>query len=72
MPLATERLIRLNGEVIDVEVTATPVVYSGTQAVRVTITDVTERVQARAALTERGLLAEFAAEVGRCRDVHPY
>lgn len=48
-----EKLIRLDGSVVDVEVAATPFSYHGLPAVQVIARDVTERKQAEEALRER-------------------
>jgi PAS domain S-box-containing protein len=44
------KILRLNGEVVEVEVAATPILYGGQPAVQVVIRDITERKVAEAAL----------------------
>ncbi len=51
-PPLEEKFIRLDGEAIDVEVTAYPFVYHDQPAVQVVFRDITERSQAEAALRE--------------------
>ncbi|OFW34287.1 MAG: hypothetical protein A2074_05585, partial [Candidatus Aquicultor primus] len=50
--LTEERFVRLDGEIIDVEVAASPIVYNGKQAIQVAVRDVTEPRQALAAVVE--------------------
>ena len=50
--LTEERFVRLDGEIIDVEVAASPIVYNGKQAIQVAVRDVTEHRQALAAVVE--------------------
>ncbi len=45
-----ERFIRLDGEVIDVQVTSMPITYGGTPAAQLMIRDITDRRQAEAQL----------------------
>ncbi len=45
LPLAEEKFIRLNGDVIDVEITSQPINYSGKKAMQVFVRDITERKQ---------------------------
>ncbi len=47
-----QRFVRLDGQVVDVEVTSIPVTYEGKPATQVAILDVTERKQAQARLQE--------------------
>jgi len=51
-PLIEEKIIRLDGSVIDVEVAAIPFTYQGKPAVQVIIIDITERKLAESALRE--------------------
>lgn len=51
-PLSMQRHIRLDGEVIDVEVTSLPFTFRGRPAVQAVIRDVTERTRARDALKQ--------------------
>ena len=52
LPPLEEKFLRLDGSVIDVEVTAIPRTYQGKPAVQVVIRDITERRQAEASLRE--------------------
>ncbi|OPX64127.1 MULTISPECIES: PAS domain S-box protein [unclassified Methanoregula] len=52
VPLKEERLLRLNGEPFNVEVTASPIQFQGGSAVLVVFRDITRRRQAEAALAE--------------------
>ncbi|MDF5725674.1 MAG: EAL domain-containing protein [Rhizonema sp. PD37] len=54
-----QKLVRLDGRVIDVEVTGIPVTYLGKPATQVVIRDITERKQAESALM-RARVAEVA------------
>ncbi len=49
-PLIIERFVKLDGQVIDVEVVATPIVYENLPSVMVLFRDITERKQAEAKL----------------------
>jgi PAS domain S-box-containing protein len=60
-PLAEEKLIRLDGSDLDVEVTAIATQYQGEPAVQVVFRDITERVEAERALRR----AKEAAEASR-------
>ena len=51
-PLIEEKFIRLDGEQIDVEVTAIPITYHNKPAIQVVFRDITARKQAQAALQE--------------------
>ena len=51
-PLIEERYIRLDGSIVDVEVTGTPIAYRGKLAVQVVFKDITERKQAEEKLRE--------------------
>lgn len=48
VPLIHEKFIRLDGEIIDVEVVAIPIVYHGQHGTQVIMRDITERVRAEA------------------------
>ena len=52
VPLIEEKLVRLDGTVIDAEVTAIPFVFENRNAVQVVFNDITERKRAEAALNE--------------------
>jgi PAS domain S-box-containing protein len=43
VPLIEEKIIRLDGKLVDVEVSATPFLYRGEQAIQVVLRDITER-----------------------------
>ncbi|MFW5942725.1 MAG: PAS domain S-box protein [Chloroflexota bacterium] len=55
------QLMRLNGEIIDVEIVATHIAYEGRMAIQLVGYDVTERKQAEAAEREQRALAEALA-----------
>lgn len=64
VPLVEERIVRLDGSVIDVEVNAAPFVDQGTHAIHVVLRDITERRQGE--LERRRayeLLTKLAAQV---------
>jgi PAS domain S-box-containing protein len=50
VPVLEEKIVRLDGVVVDVEVVATPVMDQGERAIQVLLRDITRRKQARAAL----------------------
>lgn len=51
-PLTAEKFVRLDGGVIDVEVAASPITYSGQKAVQVVIHDLTEQKKTQKAVSE--------------------
>lgn len=53
MPLIEERFVRLDGEVVDVEVASAGLSYQGRPASQVIFRDITERKRAEAALTQQ-------------------
>jgi PAS domain S-box-containing protein len=55
-----EKYVRLDGQIIDVEVTATPITYDGKQAVQTVVRDITLRKQAEAELQRAKEAAEEA------------
>jgi PAS domain S-box-containing protein len=61
-PLIEERFIRLDGSVIDMEVTTAPFEYHGQPALQSIVRDITERKRAEAVLQLRLKLLEFAAD----------
>ena len=67
MEFAEEKIIRLDGEVVDVEVATVPIIEEGKPAIYVLIRDITERKKAEAALESDN--AEEAREAlnGACR-----
>jgi PAS domain S-box-containing protein len=52
VPAMEEKFIRLDGSIIDVEVTAMPMIYQHEQSIQVVIKDITERKKAEVALAE--------------------
>lgn len=50
VPVKEERFIKLDGTVIDVEVSAAPLTFKGKPAIQVVVRDITERKQAETAL----------------------
>ena len=52
MPWRTEKLLRMDGTVIDVEIQGTPISHLGEPAIQVTFLDITARKQAEATLRE--------------------
>lgn len=52
LPLIEEKLIRLDGAVIDVQVAAMPLVYEGQPAVQVVVHDITEHKRAERAIQD--------------------
>jgi PAS domain S-box-containing protein len=52
LPLAEEKLLRLDGSILDIEITSLPIQYSGKKALQVLARDITERKKAEAALRE--------------------
>ncbi|MFM8320295.1 MAG: diguanylate cyclase [Chloroflexota bacterium] len=60
-PLLEEKLIRLDGSIVDVEVTTAPFEYQGQPALQSIVRDITERKRAEAVLQLRLKLLEFAA-----------
>lgn len=67
LPLVEERLLRLDGTVIEAEVRSTPVEYGGAPAVYTSVHDITDRKRATDALmraNERLTLAQQAAGAG--------
>jgi PAS domain S-box-containing protein len=58
--LIEEKYVRLDGHIIDVEVTATPTIYEGKQAVQTVVRDITSRKQAEAELQHAKEVAETA------------
>ncbi|MBN1136360.1 MAG: GAF domain-containing protein [Anaerolineae bacterium] len=61
-PLIETQLVRLDGSLVDVEVTTGRLVHQGRAALQTIVRDVTERKQAEAILKLRLRLVEFAAD----------
>lgn len=61
-PLVHEKFVRLDGEVIDVEVVSIPFNYKNEQAIQVVVRDVTEQMKAEQALRESEERFRFMAE----------
>ena len=51
-PLTEQKLVRLDGSVVDAEITSYPVFYLGKQVIQVLIRDITERKRAEQALRQ--------------------
>jgi diguanylate cyclase (GGDEF)-like protein/PAS domain S-box-containing protein len=60
-PLLEEKFIRLDGTLMDVEVTTAPLEYQGQPALQSIVRDITERKRAEAVLRLRLKLLEYAA-----------
>ncbi|MCK6626617.1 MAG: ATP-binding protein [Anaerolineae bacterium] len=58
--LLEEKYLRLDGQIIDVEVTATPITYAGKPAVQTVVRDVTQRKQTETELQRAKEAAEAA------------
>jgi signal transduction histidine kinase len=58
--LIEEKYVRLDGQIIDVEVAAASIIYDGKQAVQTVVRDVTQRKQAEAVLQNAKEAAESA------------
>ncbi len=60
LPIAEEKLIRLDGSTIDVEVKANPIIYEKIPAVQVIVRDITERKRAEAEIKKMALMLSVA------------
>ncbi|MBE9478589.1 MAG: PAS domain S-box protein [Chloroflexi bacterium] len=58
--LINEKMIRLDGQIIDVEVAAQPITFQGNPATQVVILDITERKRAEYALRNTNMVLEDA------------
>jgi PAS domain S-box-containing protein len=65
VPTKEEKLIRMDGTVIDVEITAMPFTYQGKPAVQAVFNDVTQRKQ-----TEKKIKASLAEKEVLLREIH--
>lgn len=57
-----EKIVRLDGRVVDVEVAASPFLDQGKQAIHVVLRDITERKQTERHLRTQGLVSRILAE----------
>jgi PAS domain S-box-containing protein len=62
VPLMDQRFLRLDGSTVDVETTATPIVFHGQPAIQVVVNDITRRKEAEAALHESKALYHSLVE----------
>jgi PAS domain S-box-containing protein len=69
-PLVEEKLIRLDGTSIEVELAAVPITYQGQPAVQTVIRDITERKRAQAVLAQLAAIVESSndAIIGKTLD----
>ena len=65
LPVLEERLVRLDGTMVDVEVTAAPLMHTGREAMQLFIRDVTERKRADEARHESELQLHIALNAAR-------
>lgn len=66
LPVIEEKLIRLDGEIIDAEVTASPIIYNNKSSIQVIIRDITNRKKAELAL--RKSEERFSIAMGAVND----
>ncbi len=62
VPLAEERMVRLDGGVIDVEWAAAPFPFQGEQAIQVVVRDITPRMEAERAIRRQAEIIRAMAE----------
>ncbi len=66
-PITEEKIVRIDGTIVDVEVAATPFIINGEKAIQVILRDITERKQAEIALKlseeKYRLVADNSADV---------
>jgi PAS domain S-box-containing protein len=69
-PLIEQRLVRLDGEVIDINVTGIPTIYDGRPASQVIIRDITESKRAEAARSRLAAIVEYSEDaiIGKTAD----
>ena len=65
LPPQEQRIVRLDGEIIEVEVVSGPILYQGKKAVIVTLLDISERNRSREIIRRRAMQLRVAAEVAR-------
>jgi PAS domain S-box-containing protein len=65
LPPLEQRVVRLDGEIIEVEVVSGPIIYQGQKAVIVTLLDITERKRSREIIQRRAVQLRVAAEIAR-------
>jgi PAS domain S-box-containing protein len=70
VPLLEEKLIRLDGTSIEVEVAAVPITYQGQPAVQTVIRDITERKRAQAVQAQLAAIVESSSDaiIGKTLD----
>lgn len=65
LPPLEQRILRLDGEIIEAEVVSGPIIYQGEKAVIVTLLDITERKRSREIIQRRAVQLRVAAEIAR-------
>lgn len=68
-PLAEIRMLRVDGQIIDVESIIVQIVYQGRPAVQILIRDITDRKQAQAELQAQAQLLDLAHDTIMVRDL---
>lgn len=63
-----EKIVRLDGRVVDVEVAASPFLDQGKQAIHVVLRDITERQQTERHLRTQGMVSRILAEANTFRE----